>query len=548
MGIFRDFPYTNFHEMNLDQLIKIVDRLSKEWADFQVDWNNDVAAQVDAWLTAHPEATTTVLDGAISTAKLADGAVTFAKASNDLLDGIYNGLHEDVINGVTLRKNMLKDSSYGREFILRKPLIDYTGDATYTMLQSAEYISTTNHVILGFVKNTYDLGMLVEVSADFETVYNRVSGLGLGHLNDMAYNPHDNNIYVACMDTGNYPNKIAVVDAATLAIVSPAIDLGAPVYQISYDPDNRVFYVRSTKFGIYDEDFNEITSTSILNIDTVIDVSVTNQGSAVYNGNYMLLSQNNDFTYINTFNYKTGMIEQVQEYRNGSYIDEAEALVSIPSKQGLYIVSGQRYISVSKLKMREDSSDFDMFDIFNNGLPIPTGADLNDYYEAGKYFSESSAISGTLVNVPTPCSNRGFSLYVLNHAKDWLMQFIVGNSVKNFMLFRTKEGTNAWGAWQYLYPHAEVLDSNPVEVGDSVTIPADNLLHYDTITVSMNRNNYAGSVVVTSAQIRANDCNNGMCIFCANDKYWEFTISSAGVITLTAESGLSDPYIRVIYN
>lgn len=547
MGIFRDFPYTNFHEMNLDEILRIVDKLSKEWADFQVDWNNDVAAQVDAWLTAHPEATTTVLDGAISTAKLADGAVTFAKASNDLLDGIYKGLHEDVINGVTLRKNMLKDSSYGREFILRKPLIDYTGDATYTMLQSAEYIVTTNHVVLGFVDSSYNLGMLVEVSADFETIYNRVAGLGLGHLNDMAYNPNDQMIYVAVMGTGSYPDKIVKVRISDFAI-DGVVDIGKRVYQISYDPDNRVFYVGAGSFDIYDENFNLIKTNPEYNVDDFIDVTTTPQSSACLNGNYIKLSQNEYFTYLTTFNYNTGMVEQIQEYRNGSFIDEAEAIVNIPSKEGLFIVSGQRYVSVSKLKVTEDSSDFDMFDIFNNGLPIPSGADLNDYYEAGKYFSESSAISGTLVNVPTPCSNRGFSLYVLNHAKDWLMQFIIGNSVKNFMLFRTKEGTNAWGAWQYLYPHAEVLDSDPVEVGDSVTIPADNLLHYDTITVSMNRNNYAGSVVVTSAQIRANDCNNGMCIFCANDKYWEFTISSAGVITLTAESGLSDPYIRVIYN
>lgn len=41
--------------------------------------SESIAPVVDAWLTAHPEATTTVQDGAISTAKLADGAVTDAK-------------------------------------------------------------------------------------------------------------------------------------------------------------------------------------------------------------------------------------------------------------------------------------------------------------------------------------------------------------------------------------------------------------------------------------------------------------------------------------
>lgn len=39
----------------------------------------EVVSAVNAWLVAHPEATTTVQDGSITTAKLADGAVTDAK-------------------------------------------------------------------------------------------------------------------------------------------------------------------------------------------------------------------------------------------------------------------------------------------------------------------------------------------------------------------------------------------------------------------------------------------------------------------------------------
>lgn len=43
-----------------------------------------IAEAVDAWLDAHPEATTTIEDGAVTTAKLTDGAVTTAKLAADV--------------------------------------------------------------------------------------------------------------------------------------------------------------------------------------------------------------------------------------------------------------------------------------------------------------------------------------------------------------------------------------------------------------------------------------------------------------------------------
>lgn len=45
----------------------------------ELDGNGDIAAAVTSWLNAHPEATTTIEDGAVTTPKLADGAVTDVK-------------------------------------------------------------------------------------------------------------------------------------------------------------------------------------------------------------------------------------------------------------------------------------------------------------------------------------------------------------------------------------------------------------------------------------------------------------------------------------
>lgn len=52
MGIFRQFPYTNFHEMNMDELIKIVRQLADDWVEYQEKWGNlyeDVATAFEAF-------------------------------------------------------------------------------------------------------------------------------------------------------------------------------------------------------------------------------------------------------------------------------------------------------------------------------------------------------------------------------------------------------------------------------------------------------------------------------------------------------------------
>lgn len=72
MGIFREFPYSNFHDMNLDWLLRMMRDLELEWKDFEVNWSEEVQEKVYQWLNEHPEATTTVQDHSISEIKLTD--------------------------------------------------------------------------------------------------------------------------------------------------------------------------------------------------------------------------------------------------------------------------------------------------------------------------------------------------------------------------------------------------------------------------------------------------------------------------------------------
>lgn len=119
MGIFQQFPYSNFHEFNLDQIIKIMREMQDEWAATQAEWasykdfidnyfanlNLDdeteralrrliadgtldnvidpvIIQEVSAWLADHiTQPTTPAIDTSLSVA----GAAADAKATGDAI-------------------------------------------------------------------------------------------------------------------------------------------------------------------------------------------------------------------------------------------------------------------------------------------------------------------------------------------------------------------------------------------------------------------------------------------------------------------------------
>ena len=116
MGIFRQFPYSNFHDMNMDQILKIMREMQDEWAATKAEWasykefidnyfeNLDVSAEVlealrvlaatgelnriidptiaeetAAWLAEHITPTSPAVDASLTVA----GAAADAKAAGD---------------------------------------------------------------------------------------------------------------------------------------------------------------------------------------------------------------------------------------------------------------------------------------------------------------------------------------------------------------------------------------------------------------------------------------------------------------------------------
>lgn len=99
---FSNFPYTDYHNLNLDWLLKSMKDLIAEWESYSDDldeWKketlDDMQGYVNTWLDEHPEATTTVTDGSLSFKKLIIG--TLGYVTPEMFGAIGDGKADDSI-------------------------------------------------------------------------------------------------------------------------------------------------------------------------------------------------------------------------------------------------------------------------------------------------------------------------------------------------------------------------------------------------------------------------------------------------------------------
>lgn len=389
MGIFRQFPYTNFHDLNLDWLIgrikelwQGVEDIDEKVDNFIADTEPTIRDEVDKWLDEHPEATTTVQDHSLTEIKFADelayktikdyvtpqmfGAVGdgITDDTQAFKDAIASGKKVLVPAGdYMLTETIISDDSIifsdagsypQNKVVISKEILSsgvspayqdgvYLSPLGLKGIQGCVWNSKNNTMIMS--SNNSNAGTnipaLIEVDWENKTLLKTLTGTRLGHANDITYNPHTNKIYVATLEG----NRIEVIDADLFTYNNPIeVDNLAGIFQISYDPDARIYYIGSYEgMYIYDENFEQIKKIH----DGHITVDFTNnptyphiqawasQGSCVFNGQFFGLiwiwAEPGFTTYARLIQYDNvnGGIKAMYDFPTLGSDDEPEALVNM---------------------------------------------------------------------------------------------------------------------------------------------------------------------------------------------------------------------------
>lgn len=318
-GAFENFPYTNFHDLNLDWIIKIIREVNEtypdlidelmrvkinkptdspdgqlgdylisngdgttQWKKLDDDIEEQIINAVNEWLEEHPEATTTVVDHSITPIKF----------------------EEDLEN----RLNILPKTALSVEFLGRiirpNPYRSAQGFAVTTE-NGTDYLYTCMYNYN--VEN--EKSVIIKMTAD-GTIVATSDEYAMSHSNDMCFD--GTYIYV----TGYNTNEIYRL--TTNLVLVETITVPVNIQALTWDDENEIFYAYNTYPNpfIYtiSPDFSTYASfcpyTPAYGVETI-----------EYTNNMLLITENapNSITAISTKTKEIIGIIPVNEYMSNYY-------------------------------------------------------------------------------------------------------------------------------------------------------------------------------------------------------------------------------------
>lgn len=341
MGFYRHFPYTNFHELNLDWLIGEMKRITQEWINYNTTWN-DWKEDTDKKFAELKEYVINYFDNL-------DIESEIIRQFNILEE---SGYFEAVIEEIALKKENINCDLVGSGFI---PYNERPG-----AMNGGCFIGN-NKVAVYFSYDTSDVGILeIRDAASWEKLTEKE--LMLYHGNSLTFVPDEKLIY-ACgcigqVDTSRLIPTIVVIDVSdpmNPTIVEektpPLPSYSQGIYSLAYDPITEVNYAicsRGTTPGEfnrlvkYNKDLTEIVGEQIL----YDSPKVSSQGvQVVFNDRAYLLVYTPSFRSVYSFDVNTGEtlnVYSLPTYVNGyRFIGEVQCIIHNTDTEDWFV--GARY-------------------------------------------------------------------------------------------------------------------------------------------------------------------------------------------------------------
>lgn len=389
MGLFEQFPYSNFHEANIDWVLKLVKKLGEEWLTFEGNYeefkNNTEKALTD--LKNYVDAEINKVTGQ-----------SLYEVVNVIINSLYDSGELD--NLVASAINLPKIGEIRAKGWLAGGFSNQNNVAIgdyYCIPQGACADPSNGDIYIGMIKSLVDesfqgKGRIVKISsAGIET--NAVEIENLGHCNSMTWGG-DGNIYIArgysYLNGTRYNTCDIVMYRASDFGYAGSINLepfipqthrgenaNPSLYSVTHDLRFDKWYVTIQGLGDgipvtlfeWDKDRNILNPVDFEAINGIIIPRMHDQGSVAHNGMLYTLAFRQHCIYVHTVTGKAvGVIPIAKRLDTGMLIGEIEALcpISYGENTEFYLTATRvpfanawfRHNSISKinLTMGEDAS------------------------------------------------------------------------------------------------------------------------------------------------------------------------------------------------